>query len=77
MKVFATLAGMMGLIAAGPLDVRLDVVGNSQVEATIMNNGKRELKVLMVGSILDPAPVEKVKFRVAVCENKLPSSEQV
>ncbi|KAJ3565827.1 hypothetical protein NPX13_g7353 [Xylaria arbuscula] len=46
---------------AEPLNVQIEQVGNSKVKATITNTGADALKLLKVGSILDSAPVEKVK----------------
>lgn len=43
-----------------PLDVKLEVTGNTAVKAKITNNGSEALKVLKVGSFLDKVPVEKV-----------------
>ncbi|KAI0016258.1 neutral protease 2-like protein [Xylariomycetidae sp. FL0641] len=63
---FTLLASMASAASVGskratPLDVQLEMVGNSQVKATITNNGAEALKVLKAGSILDNAPVEKVQ----------------
>jgi hypothetical protein len=67
MKFLATLA-LATLAAAAPsaekraptpLDVKLEAAGNSAIKATVTNNGKKDLKVLKTGSILDTAPVEK------------------
>ncbi|CAG9975641.1 unnamed protein product [Clonostachys byssicola] len=44
-----------------PLDIKIEMVGNSEVKATIVNTGSSSLKVLKTGSILDSAPVEKAR----------------
>lgn len=44
-----------------PLDIKIEMVGNSEVKATIVNTGSSNLKVLKTGSILDSAPVEKAR----------------
>lgn len=46
----------------GPLDVKIEVVGNTNVKASITNTGKEPLKVLKTGSILDSAAVEKTQI---------------
>ncbi|RYP82546.1 hypothetical protein DL769_001652 [Monosporascus sp. CRB-8-3] len=43
-----------------PLDVKLEMVGNTAVKASITNNGETDLKLFKTGSFLDEAPVEKV-----------------
>ncbi|KAJ4366012.1 hypothetical protein N0V85_009232 [Neurospora sp. IMI 360204] len=45
-----------------PLDVKIQVVGNTNVKASITNTGKDPLKVLKTGSILDTAAVEKTQI---------------
>lgn len=47
--------------APSPLDVKLEMVGNSEVKATVTNNGKSNLKLFKTGTILDSAPVEKAR----------------
>jgi deuterolysin len=65
MKFLAGLAALVSLAAAAPhggptpLDVKLEMNGNSAVKATITNNGKNNLKVLKVGTIFDTSAVEK------------------
>ena len=65
MKFLAGLAALASLAAAAPhggptpLDVKLEMNGNSAVKATITNNGKNNLKVLKVGTIFDTSAVEK------------------
>ena len=69
MRVAAALAALASLAVAAPaekraptsLDLKLEMVGNSQIKATFTNNGKSGLKVLKAGSILDSAAVEKTK----------------
>ncbi|KAK3503257.1 Deuterolysin metalloprotease family-domain-containing protein [Neurospora crassa] len=46
----------------GPLDVKIEVVNNTNVKASITNTGKEHLKVLKTGSILDNAAVEKTQI---------------
>ncbi|RYP92462.1 hypothetical protein DL770_001408 [Monosporascus sp. CRB-9-2] len=47
--------------ALSPLDVKIEMVGNSQIKASITNTGDSALRVFKTGSILDPRPIEKVK----------------
>ncbi|KAJ4165040.1 hypothetical protein LMH87_006687 [Akanthomyces muscarius] len=44
-----------------PLDVRIEMDGNSRVKAVLTNNGNKELRLLKTGTFLDQAPVEKAK----------------
>ncbi|GAP92034.1 putative deuterolysin metalloprotease [Rosellinia necatrix] len=44
-----------------PLDVKLEMIGNTEVKASITNTGSAPVKVFKTGSILDSRPVEKVK----------------
>ncbi|KAI9151600.1 Neutral protease [Paramyrothecium foliicola] len=60
----ATLAAAAPGKAPTPLDVKLEVVGNSEVKATVTNVGKNNLKVLKTGSFLDNAAVEKARVTV-------------
>lgn len=73
-SVLASLAGAasidMGKRADSPLEVKLELVGNTEVKASITNNGEVELKLFKTGSILDEVPVEKVG--VFQANNKLP-----
>ncbi|KAL0262339.1 hypothetical protein SLS55_003785 [Diplodia seriata] len=48
-----------------PLDVKLEMVGNSEVKATLTNNGASALKLFKVGSILDKTAVEKTEVNSA------------
>lgn len=71
MKVFASLAILATVVSAAPttgknrapspLDLKLEMLGNSAVKATLTNTGKNSLKVLRTGSILDSTTVEKAK----------------
>ncbi|RYP76372.1 hypothetical protein DL771_001811 [Monosporascus sp. 5C6A] len=47
--------------ASSPLDVKIEMVGNSQIKASITNTGDSALRVFKTGSILDSRPIEKVK----------------
>lgn len=42
-----------------PLDLSLELIGNTAVKAILKNNGAEALKVLKTGSILDNLEVEK------------------
>ena len=44
-----------------PLDVRIEMDGNSRVKAVLTNNGDKELRLLKTGTFLDQSPVEKAK----------------
>lgn len=44
-----------------PLDVKIEMVGNTGVKASITNTGSEDLKVFKTGSFLDKRPTEKVK----------------
>ncbi len=67
MKFLAGLVALASVAAAAPsprggptpLDVQLEMAGNSAVKATITNNGKNNLKVLKAGTIFDSSAVEK------------------
>ena len=59
----ASLAGAVSVDLArrdSPLEVKLEMVGNTVVKASITNNGNTDLKIFKTGSILDSTPVEKV-----------------
>lgn len=66
MKFLSTLVLASMAVAAPskraptPLDVKLEMVSNSEVKATVTNNGKNNLKLFKSGTFLDSAPVEKV-----------------
>ncbi len=57
--------------STGQLAVTLQAVGNSQVKATIQNNGKEDISLLKPGSIFDSSAVQKVKVtaggKLTVC----------
>jgi len=70
MKAVAVVSSLASLAAAAAvslsqqdslLNVKIERVGNSEVKASISNNGNEVLRILKTGSILDSAPVEKVK----------------
>lgn len=70
MKFFAGLALASLALAAPavqkqraptPLDVKLELQGNSKVKAIITNHGKNNLKVLKSGTFLDNSAVEKAQ----------------
>ncbi|KAI0401532.1 neutral protease [Xylaria palmicola] len=44
-----------------PLDVKIEMVGNTGVKASITNKGTEGLKIFKTGSFLDKHPTEKVK----------------
>ncbi|CAG7564309.1 unnamed protein product [Fusarium equiseti] len=50
-----------GQRAPTPLDVELQLQGNSKIKATITNNGRSNLKLLKLGTFLDETPVEKAQ----------------
>ncbi|KAI0550396.1 neutral protease [Xylaria curta] len=53
-----------------PLDVKIEMVGNTGVKASITNKGTEDLRVFKTGSFLDKRPTEKVK--VSKGESKVP-----
>ncbi|CAJ2505865.1 Uu.00g132590.m01.CDS01 [Anthostomella pinea] len=59
--LLASLASAASMKRASPLNVQLEMVGNSAVKASVTNTGADALKVLKTGTILDKAPVEKVQ----------------
>ncbi|KAM0421088.1 hypothetical protein ACHAPT_011159 [Fusarium lateritium] len=69
MKLLAGLALASMAIAAPlvekraptPLDVQLEMQGNSKIKAVIKNNGKNNLKLLKSGTFLDSTAVEKAQ----------------
>ncbi|KAI1753545.1 metallo proteinase [Xylaria castorea] len=63
-------AAAVNLQGESPLVVKIEQVGNSEVKASITNSGNAALRVLKAGTILDSAPVEKVK--IAQGTNKVP-----
>ncbi|KAK8094810.1 deuterolysin metalloprotease protein [Apiospora hydei] len=69
MKFFATVTLLASAASAAvldvtkrdvPLAVTLEKTGNTQVKATVVNNGKEAVKVFKTGTFLDDAAVEKV-----------------
>ncbi|KAG6023456.1 hypothetical protein E4U19_004349 [Claviceps sp. Clav32 group G5] len=67
MKFAASLVALFSLAAAAPqaptpLDVKLEMAGNSAVKATITNNGKTDLKVFKTGTIFDDAAIQKARI---------------
>jgi|SRR5688572_352059 hypothetical protein len=52
--------GLGNKASSSPLDVKLELQGNSEVTAVVTNKADRDLKVLKVGTLLDSTPVEKV-----------------
>lgn len=72
-SVLATLASAASVNIgrrAAPLAVELEMVGNTDVKATITNTGAEALKIFKTGTFLDDSAVEKVevfqagKFRI-------------
>lgn len=47
--------------APTPLNVELQMQGNSKIKAVITNNGRSNLKLLRIGTFLDEAPVERAQ----------------
>ncbi|KAH7311629.1 metallo-endopeptidase [Stachybotrys elegans] len=66
MKFIAGLAALVSVALAAPsraptpLDIKLEMVGNSAVKATVTNVGKNSLKLLKTGTFLDTSAVERV-----------------
>ncbi|KAH7063503.1 deuterolysin metalloprotease [Macrophomina phaseolina] len=74
MKFIASLSFVASLAAAvsvdvnkrdTPLDVKLEVVGNTGVKASITNTGSAPLKLFKTGTLLDEFPVEKLQIHTA------------
>ncbi|KAI1082412.1 neutral protease [Whalleya microplaca] len=68
MKFFGSVTLLASLASAAsmgkrdsPLDVQLEMVGNTGVKVSVTNTGDDNLKILKSGTILDKAPVEKVQ----------------
>lgn len=58
--LFAAAASALSIQQrASSLDVKLEMVGNSEVKATITNIGSENVRLLKTGTILDSAAVEK------------------
>lgn len=67
-SLFATLAAAVSVDVTKrdtPLDVKLEVIGNSGIKASITNTGSSALKLFKTGTILDDFPVEKVELHAA------------
>lgn len=67
MKLLAGLAALVSLGATAPqaptpIDVQLQMDGNSAVKATITNNGKDDLKIFRTGTILDKSAIQKTRI---------------
>ncbi|CAG9989014.1 unnamed protein product [Clonostachys byssicola] len=69
---FSSILSLTSLASAAPyfhsnegspdaLSVKLEMVGNSDVKASITNNGNAKLRLLRTGTILGNTPVEKVQ----------------
>ncbi len=65
LAIFGSLAtalpSNLALRAPTPLDVKLEMDGNSLVKATLTNKGKESLRLFKTGSILDTIPVNKAQ----------------
>ncbi|RYP46868.1 hypothetical protein DL768_006965 [Monosporascus sp. mg162] len=73
-SVLASLASAVSVDLGkrdSPLDVKLEMVGNTAVKATITNNGETDLKLFKTGSFLDEAAVEKVDVFQARKDSKV------
>ncbi|KAF4970576.1 hypothetical protein FZEAL_10007 [Fusarium zealandicum] len=57
----AVAAPLVDKRAPTPLDVKLQMHGNSKIKAVITNHGKNNLKLLKSGTFLDSAAVEKAQ----------------
>lgn len=63
----AALASLASAVSAtldkrdSPLDVSLEITGNTAVKATIKNTGSEDLKLFKTGTFLDDSHVEKVE----------------
>ncbi|UNI19359.1 Deuterolysin [Purpureocillium takamizusanense] len=67
MKFLAGLAALVSVAAAAPsaptpLDVKLEMTGNTLVKATITNHGKNNLRIFKAGTILDKSAIKKVQI---------------
>ncbi|KAH8903745.1 hypothetical protein BR93DRAFT_981085 [Coniochaeta sp. PMI_546] len=73
LSVFASAASAVSVNLSKrdtPLDVKIQMVDNSMVEATITNTGVETLRLFRTGTILDSAAVEKTE--VLSGANKVP-----
>jgi deuterolysin len=44
-----------------PLSVKLEMTGNTAVQAVITNSGNEALKIFKTGTFLDSSPIEKAQ----------------
>ncbi|ATY65109.1 deuterolysin metalloprotease (M35) family [Cordyceps militaris] len=60
--------------SSSPLDLRIEMDGNSKVRAVLTNRGDQDLRLLKTGTFLDEAPVEKAKIYTSsvYSENAVP-----
>ncbi|OAQ76930.1 peptidase m35 deuterolysin protein [Purpureocillium lilacinum] len=70
MNALAKVLAFAAMVAAAPsaenrgpspFEVKLEMLGNSEIKATFTNKGNNRLKILRTGSILDTSSVEKAK----------------
>jgi deuterolysin len=71
MKIFAGVSLLVSMAVAVSVDlskrdsplvnVKLEMIGNTEVKVSVTNFGGSPLKVLKVGTFLDSSPVEKVE----------------
>jgi deuterolysin len=64
LSVFASVASAVSVDLSkrdSPLDVKIQMVDNSVVEATITNTGTETLRLFKTGTILDSSAVEKTE----------------
>ncbi|ETS73211.1 Neutral protease 2 [Pestalotiopsis fici W106-1] len=61
LSALATLATAATMKRDSPLDVKLESIGNTGLQATVTNTGNDALKIFKTGSLFDSAPVEKVQ----------------
>ncbi|KAI5863803.1 Deuterolysin metalloprotease family-domain-containing protein [Durotheca rogersii] len=62
-SLFAFVASALSINVAkrdSPLDVKLEMVGNTAVKASITNTGATDLKIFKTGTLLDNSPTEKI-----------------
>ena len=70
MNALAKVLAFAAMVAAAPsaenrgpspFEVKLEMLGNSEIKATFTNKGNNRLKILRTGSILGNSSVEKAK----------------
>ncbi|KAI1841910.1 hypothetical protein JX265_013078 [Neoarthrinium moseri] len=61
LAAFANAASINLARKATALDVKLEMVGNTAVKATIVNSGAEDLKIFKTGTFLEDAATEKVE----------------